>query len=319
MNCIVTGGAGFIGSHVTESLLNTDHKVIVIDDFSLGKEENLAHLKENKNLTIVKRSITENLLDILTPEINAIFHLAALPRVQFSIQYPQETHHVNINGTLNLLEACRKAGIKRFIFSSSSAIYGNQEKLPIQEEMKPLPLSPYALQKLAGEYYCKLYQEIYGLETISLRYFNVYGPRQNTEGTYANLIPKCISLVEKNTPPQIYGNGEQTRDFIFVSDVVDANLLAAAAKNQQCFGEAFNIGSGKNFSVKNVIEEIVKRSRKKIIPLYNPPVIEPRDTLAGISKAKELLSWEPKISFEKGIEETYRFFSKKERNQVKYA
>ena len=173
MKYLVTGGAGFIGSHLTDQLLNDGHKVIVLDNFFAGREENLAHHKNNKNLEIVRASVTEDTTNVFRDgKIDAVFHLAALPRLQFSIDYPIEAHNVNINGTMNLLQACRNYGIKLFIFSSSSSIYGNQEKLPLVETMPPNPLVPYALQKLTGEYYCKIYFELFGLETVSLRYFS---------------------------------------------------------------------------------------------------------------------------------------------------
>ncbi len=311
MAVLVTGGAGFIGSNLVEKLLELQHRVIVVDDFSLGKEENLPR---NNNLLIHKKSIGDpNLFSLIKNEsIETIFHLAALPRVQFSIQHPQETHEANVNGTLNLLQICKDLGIKRFIFSSSSAIYGDQDTLPLVEEMKPNPMSPYALHKLIGEHYCKLYNLLYRLETISLRYFNVYGRRQNPEGNYANLIPRSIMLFQKNQSPTIFGDGNQTRDFTFVSDVVEANILAASAHNSACFGEVFNIGSGRNISVNQVIHEIKKVSKSEKDPVYALPVVEPRDTLADISKAKKLLAWEPKVPFEKGLEETYQYFSQKE-------
>lgn len=312
MNYLVTGGAGFIGSNLVEKLLILGHRVIIIDDFSLGKEENIFHLRQNNNLAVYKKSITEDIREVIEKEkINAVFHLAALPRVQFSIQYPKETHNININGTLNLLNICKNLSIKRFIFSSSSSIYGNQQTLPLKEDMNPSPLSPYALHKLTGEYYCKLYNILYGLETISLRYFNVYGPRQNPEGNYSNLIPRFIAQINSNKQPTIFGDGSQTRDFTFVSDVVEANILAANTENKSCFGESFNIGSSNNHTVNQVTQEIIKLSKKSIKPLYSAPVIEPKDTLADISKAKKMLSWSPKTPFEKGLRETYNFFTNK--------
>ena len=206
MKYLVTGGAGFIGSNLVDRLLELEHKVVVIDDFSLGKKENL---REHKNLVVHKRSICDNLYNIFSVEkFDGVFHVAALPRVQFSIKNPIETNNVNVNGTLNLLDECRYFGVKRFVFSSSSSIYGDQDRLPLVETMNPNPMSPYAIQKITGEYYCKSFNSSPGLETISLRYFNVFGARQDPSGDYACLIPKFISLINKNIQPTINGDGE---------------------------------------------------------------------------------------------------------------
>lgn len=310
MTYIVTGGAGLIGSHVVDRLLADNHRVIVIDDFSSGKEENLLQHKDNPNLIIERMSICEDLSDIFGDEkIDAIFHLAAVPRVQYSIKFPMETHEANVNGTLNLLNACREYGVKRFIFSASSSAYGDQETLPLFETMNPSPMSPYALHKLIGEEYCKMFNFLYGLETICLRYFNVFGPRQNPEGDYACLIPKFITKIHNGEQPSINGDGEQTRDFTFVDDVANANILAAKTTDEKCFGEVFNIGGGDNHSVNEVTDKILKISGKNIEPIHGPAVIEPHDTLADISKAKEYLGWEPQVSFEEGLKKAWEYFT----------
>lgn len=310
MKCLVTGGSGFIGSHLVDGLLELGHSVAVLDDFSLGKEENLAHHKSKKNLKVCKKSIVENLSPFFEEhQFQAIFHLAALPRVQFSIKNPKETHEANVNGTLNLLVAAKDAGVKRFVFSSSSSIYGDQEKLPLTEDMTPNPMSPYALHKLVGEYYCRLFYKIYGLETVSLRYFNVYGPRQNPAGDYACLIPKFIQLIQEGKIPTINGDGKQTRDFTYVTDVVNANILAATTKNNACFSEALNIGGGKNISVNEVTSQIIALSKKKIVPKHGLAVIEPKHTLADVAKASLLLKWQPKVDFEEGLKQTFKYFS----------
>lgn len=305
---LVTGGTGFIGSHLVDKLLKEGNEVIVVDNNYSGRDKNLVQHKDNEKLIVYKKSICEDLNDVFKNKIDAVFHLAAIASVQFSIDNPTETHNVNVNGTFNLLNTCRRFGIKRFIFSSSSAIYGDQKKLPTNEDAKPNPISPYALHKLIGEYYCKLFTTIYGMETISLRYFNVFGPRQNPEGDYACLIPKFIKLIRQNKTPIINGDGKQTRDFVHVSDVVEANVLAAKTENKRCFGEAFNIGSGKNISVNEVTETILNLSKKNIKPIHGPAVIEPRHTMADIKKAKTLLDWEPKTNFEDGFKETYEYF-----------
>jgi UDP-glucose 4-epimerase len=303
---VVTGGVGFIGSHLVDKLLELGNKVIIIDDFSSGKEENLSHQKNNLNLKIYNKNICDKDIQNLFEGVDIVFHVAAIPRVQYSIKYPEETNKANIDGTLNILEACKKNGVKRVVYSASSSAYGDQDKLPLVDTMSPNPMSPYALQKLVGEYYCKLYYLIHGIETISLRYFNVYGPRQDPSGGYACLIPKSINLVLEGKSPVIYGDGEQTRDFSFVKDVVEANILAATTENKEAFGEVFNIGNGNNLSVNFVVKSII--GDKEIKPIYTDPVVEPRDTLADISKSKAVINWQPKYTFEQGIRETIEWF-----------
>jgi UDP-glucose 4-epimerase len=309
MNYLVTGGAGFIGSHLVGELLKLGHHVTVIDDFSSGKIENLAFSDYGKNLKIVTRSITSNLGDIFKrEEFDAVFHLAALVSVPYSIEHPIETNDVNAGGSLNLLNNCREFGVKRFIFSSSCSVYGNPEKLPALETFTPDPLSPYATQKLITENYCRLFSQIYGLECVCLRYFNVFGPRQNPNGNYACLIPRFITLIKSEKTPKINGDGTQTRDFIFVSDVVDANLAAATTRNKACFGQVFNIGSGINKSVNQITESIIKLFGRSIEPIHGPAVIEPKNALADVSKAREFIGWEPQVSFEEGLQQTYNYF-----------
>jgi UDP-glucose 4-epimerase len=310
MAYLVTGGAGFIGSNLVDELLMQKKEVLVIDDFSSGKQENLAQHKADNKLKIFKRSVCDNLEDIASEyQIDAVFHLAALPRVQFSIKEPIKTHNVNVNGTLNLLNLCKNHNVKRFVFSSSSSIYGDQDKMPLNEKMQPNPMSPYALHKLIGENYCKMFNFLYGIETVSLRYFNVYGPRQDASGEYSCLIPKFIQHASKGKQPVINGDGRQTRDFIYISNVVSANICAATTQNKECLGSAFNIGSGRNISVNEVTDEIIKLSKRGIKPIYGPSVIEPKNSLADISKAKNLLGFSlDENSFEKGIKKTYEFF-----------
>ena len=308
MKCVVTGGAGFIGSNLVDGLLKRGDSVIVIDDLSLGKKENLP---KHKNLVFHKETICREDIKSFFSDVEVVFHLAALPRVQFSVQEPIKTNEVNINGTLNLLNACREAGVKRFVFSSSSSIYGDQDKMLLTESMKPNPMSPYALHKLTGEYYCRLYNRIHRMETVSLRYFNVYGPRQSPDGGYACLIPKFVKLVNNGEQPVINGDGEQTRDFTYVGDVVNANVLAATTKNKEVFGEAFNIGAGRNISVNKVTCEIIKLSGKRIKAKYGPAVIEPKHTLADYSKAKKFLGWAPKTGFEGGLKRAYEDMTKR--------
>jgi UDP-glucose 4-epimerase len=303
---VVTGGAGFIGSHIVEKLLELGAEVTVIDDFSSGKKENLAQQENNTKLKVHNKSICDKDIQELFEGADIVFHVAAIPRVQYSIKFPEETNKANIDGTLNVLEACRKAGVKRVVYSASSSAYGDQDKLPLVETMAPNPMSPYALQKLVGEYYCKLYYLIHGVGTISLRYFNVYGPRQDPSGGYACLIPKSINLTLEGKSPVIYGDGENTRDFTYVKDVVEANVLAATTENKDAFGKVFNIGNGKNLSVNFVVKSII--GDKEIKPEHTDPVVEPKDTLADISKTKENIDWQPKYTFEEGLKETIEWF-----------
>jgi len=305
---LVTGGAGFIGSHLVDRLLKLGHEVIVIDDFSSGKKENLEHHKNNSNLKIFAKNICDKNIEDLFKNVLVVFHVAAIPRVQFSIEFPEKTNEVNVTGILNILELAKKAGVKRFVYSASSSAYGNQEKLLLIESMNPNPLSPYALQKLVGEYYCKLYNLLFGIETISLRYFNVYGSRQDPSGEYACLIPKSINLALQEKSPEIYGDGEQTRDFTYVKDVVEANILAATTNNEKSFGEIFNVGNNNNLSVNQVVKIII--GDRNIKPKYKPPVVEPKNTLADISKIKNFLGWTPKFNFEEGVKETIDWFKK---------
>lgn len=306
LKCLVTGGAGFIGSHLVDRLLQLGHEVIVIDDFSSGKKENLAQHKDNACLTIVTKSICDKDIGTWFRGVAVVFHVAAIPRVQFSIQFPEKTNTVNIDGTLNVLETAKKAGVKRLVYSASSSAYGDQKKLPLVETMTPNPMSPYALQKLVGEYYCQLYQLLFKMETIGLRYFNVYGPKQDPSGGYACLIPKTIDLVLNGKSPEIYGDGKQTRDFTYVKDVVEANILAGTTNDKKAFGQIFNVGGSRNLSVNDVVKNII--GTKNIKPIYQDPVVEPKNTLADITKIKEVLKWQPQFNFEAGIKETMAWF-----------
>lgn len=292
---IVIGGAGFIGSNLAKELLKQDFEVHIIDNLSGGKIENVPSGAKFHEVDIRK---IDQIGPIFT-EAEYVFHLAALPRVQFSIENPVETSEVNIMGTLNVLEASRKAGVKKFIYSASSSAYGDQDTMPLVETMTPSPKSPYGLQKYVGEEYCKVWSEVYGLPTVSLRYFNVYGPGQSEEGAYALVIAKFLKLKREGKPLTITGDGLQTRDFTHVSDVVTANILAATSESVGK-GEVINIGAGNNVSIKNIAEMIGGTIE------HVPARLEPHDTLADNSKARKLLGWEPKISIEDGIKDLLR-------------
>ena len=293
MNCLVTGGAGFIGSHLVDKLIDEGHKVLVLDDLSTGKKENI-----NKKADFREWDISKNWDDIgITIEnIDVIFHLAAKARVQPSIESPIEYHNANVNGTLNMLVAARDAGVKRFVFSSSSSVYGDIEEqdLPTTENAHLNPISPYALHKSIGEQYCKLFSELYDMETISLRYFNVYGDRMSLEGAYKLVIPIFTEQRLNGEPMTINGDGKQKRDFTYVGDVVDANI-AAGTLDRKFNGDVFNIGHGDNRTV-NQIADYIGGER-----IHRDPVIEPKATLADNQKAKDVLDFNPSTNIEEWI------------------
>jgi UDP-glucose 4-epimerase len=291
MKILVTGGAGFIGSNLVDKLIDEGYKVFIIDNLSSGKKENI-----NKKAVFYKADICH--LDKILPlfkEIDYVFHLAANPRVIFSVENPIESHKVNVDGTLNVLYASYKNRVKRLNFASSSAVYGDIKKLPLKENITPNPISPYGLHKLIGEYYCKLFSNIYNLETVCLRYFNVYEPRMDPYGPYALVIGKFLKLRKENKPLTIYGGGKQTRDFIYVDEVVKANILAMKSKKVGR-GEVINICSGKNYSI-NYITKLIG-GRKIYLQARKG---EMKHTLGDNSLAKKLLGWKPEISLEEGI------------------
>jgi UDP-glucose 4-epimerase len=289
---VVTGGAGFIGSHIVDALIADGYEVQVIDNLSNGKKENV-----NPKAIFHKADICD--LKSIKPIFRGaryVFHEAALPRVQFSIKHPAESHNANVNGTLNVLIAAKDAGVKRVVYAASSSAYGDPKSLPLVETMTANPKSPYGLQKYIGELYCRMFSLIYGLETVSLRYFNVYGPRNSSKGAYALVIAKFFDLKKKGKPMTITGDGTQTRDFTSVHDVVRANLLAMKSPKVGK-GEALNVGAGRNFSVNKVAELIGGKS------IHIAPRLEPHDTLASNKLALNLLNWKPKVKLEDGITE----------------
>lgn len=292
---LVTGGAGFIGSHLAEALLARRDRVRVLDNFSTGKRLNIP-----KGVELVEADITD--LESIRPAfegVEGVFHLAALPRVQVSIERPLETHHTNITGTLNVLLAAKDAKVRRLVYSGSSSAYGDTDVLPEPETLLPRPLSPYGLQKYVGEHYARLFAELYGMETVSLRYFNVYGPRMADEGAYVTVIAVFLRERAAGRPLPIAGDGTQTRDFTHVRDAVGANLLAMESPRVG-HGEVLNIGNGENRSVNDVAKSIGG-------PTVNiPPRIEPHDTLADNRRARELLGWNPEEDYAAAIAELKR-------------
>jgi len=280
---IVTGGAGFIGSNLVDKLIEQGVEVIVLDDLSTGKKENINPKAEFINCDISTTSHTD--LTFYVNGVDVIFHLAALARVQPSIEKPIPYHNVNVTGTHNLLTAAKAMRVKRFVFSSSSSVYGNA-KVPTSEEHPLNPISPYALHKLIGEQYCKLFSTLYDIDTVSLRYFNVYGDRMSLEGAYRLAIPIFAQQMLEGKPLTINNDGEQRRDFTYIGDVVEANILTATHP-EKMNGEVFNIGNGDNYSV-NELADMFGGEKQ-----YGNKVIEPFETLADNSKARLDLNWEP--------------------------
>ncbi|MBI4135799.1 NAD-dependent epimerase/dehydratase family protein [Candidatus Uhrbacteria bacterium] len=298
MNYLVTGGAGFIGSHIVETLLKRGDKVRVLDNFATSKRDNVPAGAE-----LFEASITDPAA--IAPafkSVDGVFHTAALPRVQFSIEHPAESNDANINGTLNVILAARDAGVKRIVYSATSSAYGDQPILPLQEDMRPSPKSPYGLQKYVGEEYLKLARMFWNLETVSLRYFNVYGPRLTFEGAYVTVVAVFLRQRATGQPLTITGDGTQTRDFTYIDDVVRANILAMESPRVGQ-GEIINIGGGRNKSVNEVAAFFNQPS------VHIDPRVEPHDTLADISRAKQLLGWEPQVPFEEGLKRTLDWFA----------
>ncbi|MGD1120263.1 MAG: SDR family oxidoreductase [Dehalococcoidales bacterium] len=304
---IVTGGAGFIGSHLTAELASRGYRVLVLDNLATGAMSNISPLLKNPNVTFTQGSITDlPFIRLLFQGARFVFHLAALPSVPRSVKDPLATHEANATGTLNVLLAARDAGVKKVIFSASSSVYGDTPTLPKREDMPPNPLSPYAVTKAAGEAYCQVFTRVYGLATVCLRYFNVYGPRQNPDSEYAAVIPKFIKMVLEGKPPVIYGDGNQTRDFTFVKDAVAANILAAESDA----AGVYNIGGGKNITINRLVKLIIELSGKKINPVYQPPRAgDILHSLADISRAKSF-GYTPKYSLEEGLQQTLREFTR---------
>jgi UDP-N-acetylglucosamine/UDP-N-acetylgalactosamine 4-epimerase len=307
MRFLVTGGAGFIGSHITERLLKEGHFVRVLDNFSSGKESNLKGLSPE----VIRGDIRDKATcDKACEGIDYISHQAALRSVPKSLKEPESYNDVNIGGTLNLLQAAQKHKIKRFVMASSSSVYGDTDKFPEREDAYPVLISPYALSKLANEYYCRIFSEHFGLETVCFRYFNVFGPRQALDDEYAVVIPKFIHCILNDKKPPIFGTGKQSRDFTFIDNVVDANIkgmLTPGIKH-----EVFNVGNGRDNTVLQLVEIINKILGKKIEPELLP--VRAGDvfrTWADVSKIKAKLGWEPAVNFEEGLRRTAEYFKQK--------
>jgi len=307
---VVTGGAGFIGSHLAELLVDRGYHITILDDLSTGKSANIETLLKKSSVEFIKGSITDlPLLQKLFKNTSYIFHEAAIPNVSRSIKNPQASHEVNVTGTLNVLLAARDNAVNKVVYASSSSVYGDTPTLPKVEDMTTNPQSPYAVTKLAGEYYCRVFEQVFGLLTVCLRYFNVYGPRQDPNSQYAAVIPKFISNITKHKPPIIFGDGKQTRDFTFIKDVTEANILAAESDATGIF----NIGRGESISINQLAQLTVKIIRNgNIKPIYEEPRPgDIRHSLADITRARTF-GYVPIYSLEEGLKETIRSF----RNEV---
>ncbi len=299
MKILVTGGAGFIGSNLVDKLIDEGHQVVIIDNLSTGKKENL-----NSQADFHQVDIRDfNSIKPLFEGIDYVFHLAALPRVPFSVEKPIETSEVNVMGTINVFKSALDNNIKRVIFASSSSVYGNQETLPLIEAMTPMPVSPYALQKLEGEEWAKMFTDLYKLPVASLRFFNVYGPRNDPESDYSLVIAKFLKQNSQGKTLTIFGDGEQTRGFCYIDDLVSA-LIKAMTSEKLKGGEVINIGNENSYSV-NYLAKLISDQ----VEYLSPRAGDVLHTKASIAKAKELLDWQPVVSFEEGVNRTKEWFN----------
>lgn len=307
MKVLVTGGGGFIGSHLAEALLAAGHDVRVLDDFSTGKRENLKAF--SGRLEIVEGDVRDSAAAAAAVRgREAVFHLAALPSVPRSFRDPFSSFAVNAGGAVKVLEAARRAGVRRFVYSSSSSVYGDVAAEAKSEDLEPRPLSPYAVSKLSGESMCRLYRRVYGMETVSLRYFNVFGPRQDPRSEYAAVIPRFIRDALGGSRPTVYGDGRQTRDFTYVANVVRANLLALAA-GPAAEGEVFNVACGEEMELLDLVEALGELTGKKLEPVFEPARPgDVRRSRAAIGRAREVLGYRPEVGWEEGLEKTIAWF-----------
>jgi nucleoside-diphosphate-sugar epimerase len=313
MRYLVTGGAGFIGSNTVDELVRRGHSVVVLDDMSAGKEDNLADVRGK--ITLIKGSITD--LEVVQKAIlqaDYVIHLAARTSVPRSVKDPIETNRINVDGTLNVLVAARDNKVKRVVFAASSSAYGDTPTLPKSESMPPVPISPYGVTKYVGELYAQTFGRCYGLETVCLRYFNVFGPRQDPDSPYSGVLSRFSTAFLDGTPPMVFGDGEQTRDFTYVDNAVMANLQACEAPSAA--GKTFNVGTGHSISLNQVLKMLEKISRRPLEVKYEPPREgDIRDSLADIRLAKEFLDYEPQVYFEEGLQRTYAWYQAQQQLQ----
>jgi nucleoside-diphosphate-sugar epimerase len=312
MRYLVTGGAGFIGSNTVDELVRRGHDVVVLDDLSSGKTENLAGV--NADIEFMQHSVTD--LDRVRQAclgVDYVIHLAARPSVPRSVKDPLATNRINVDGTLNVLVAARDAKVKRVVFAGSSSVYGETPTLPKREIIPPVPISPYGLSKLMGEMYGQVFQRVYGLEFVSLRYFNVFGPRQDPGSPYSGVLSLFNAAAMRGTPATVYGDGEQSRDFTFVANVVQANLLACEAR--AAAGLAINVGTGKRYTLNQTLALLERITGRPALAKYLPPRGgDIRDSLADIALARQVLGYHPGIGFEEGLSVTWEWFLQQSRN-----
>jgi len=304
--CLITGGAGFIGSGLARALLERGDTVRVLDNFSTGRRENLADMAGR--ITLFEGDVTDTaLLREAVRGVEYVFHEAALASVPRSVEDPLGTHEANVTGTVRLLAAARDASVRRVVYAASSSAYGDQPALPKVETMAPSPLSPYAVSKLAAEYYCQAFAACYGLETVCLRYFNIYGPRQDPESVYAAVIPRFIMAMLRGQRPVIYGDGAQSRDFTYIADCVNANLLAATAP--KAVGKTLNVACGQRYTLNELVALLNRILGTAIEPIYEPARRgDVRHSQASIAQARRLLGYRPRYSLKKGLHETVAWF-----------
>lgn len=309
MHYIVTGGAGFIGSHIAERLLIDGHTVTIVDNLLTGKSENIDRLmaKHGKLLTFANISINDPTLPDVVAGADTIFHEAALPSVPRSIDDPLETHLHCVTGTLHVLDAARRTGVRRVVYAASSSAYGDQEGEFKSEDMSPLPISPYGVAKLAGEQYCQVFTRVYGLETVCLRYFNVFGPRQDPTSQYAAVIPRFITAMLRGERPTIYGDGQQTRDFTYIDNVVHGNLLASTSPD--AVGQMMNLATGGRVSLLDLVEKINVLLGTELEPEFLPAREgDIKHSQAAVQKARDLLDFSPIVNFDEGLRRTVAFY-----------
>ncbi len=305
---LVTGAAGFIGSSLVRELVSRGEQVRGLDNFETGKRENLAPVLEQMEFFDIDIRDKERLPQALKG-VDYVLHQAALPSVPLSVANPVRSHTINIDGTFNVLLAAREAGVKRVVYAGSSSAYGETLSLPKREDMQPSPVSPYAVQKLTGEYYARCFTRVYALQTVCLRYFNVFGPRQDPSSPYSGVLAKFIRQMLAGEPPTIFGDGEQTRDFTFIDNVVQANLAAAVAPPEDVSGECFNIGTGRQLSLNFVCETLKEITGFKGAVKYGSPRVgDVRHSQADISRARRLLQYSPLVAFEEGLKRTVEWY-----------
>ena len=300
---LVTGGAGFIGSHIASALANDGARVRVLDDLSTGHRENIEEI--GGDVDFIQGSVAdEELLKKVLADVELVFHEAAIPSVPRSVEAPRQTHIASVDGTFSLLVAARERGVRRVVYAASSSAYGDQPTLPKSEEMRPDPLSPYAVAKLVGEYYCRAFTRVYGLETVSLRYFNVFGPRQDPGSQYSGVVSRFISSLLSNERPVIYGDGEQSRDFTYIENVVFANLNAASAK--EASGKVINVANGQRITLNQLLAELKELTGKQDVTAEyrEPRVGDVRHSLADNTMARELLGYEARVDLREGLQRT---------------